>query len=494
MLDGYRFRLYPTREQERTLLRWIGCQRLIYNAKVSEDRYYRAFQHRFVGLAGEAVPVDQEYSRFKTEQTAFLNEVPSQVLRNGAVLFKQAYQRFFARLAGRPTFKRRSGPQAVWLTSEMFSFEPEADPETGEVHRYRLWIGTQKVPVGEVAYIAHRPHGVPASIHVSVKAGRWFVSFSAGNPDWTLADTTGNELAERGPEIVRAMPTEELAAKTCGADRGVAKPLATSDGKVFDLEPAQRERIQAGRRRQCRWQRRAARRQKGSRNQKKAYRRVARYDRYEADVRWDYAHQTSHTLVSDDAFVLYAFEDLPVSNMVRRPKAKRDEHGRWAHNGARAKAGLNRAILCSGWGQVLLYTRYKALRAGKLVVVVAFAYSSQECAACGHTHPDNRPSQAEFVCQRCGHTDNADHNAAAVIVRRGVRKVLSGEPVAQEKRSTRFFRNVGPERSERSPEKAATPGETQIRHGAGHTRSAHGSANQEPPVARPQTPTTARSA
>ena len=69
--------------------------------------------------------------------------------------------------------------------------------------------------------------------------------------------------------------------------------------------------------------------------------------------------------------------------MTRRSKAKKDENGRWAPNGARAKAGLNRVILSSAWGQVVQYTEYKALRAGKLVVKVPFAYSSQECAACG---------------------------------------------------------------------------------------------------------------
>ena len=64
MLNGYKFRLYPDSEQQQTLLRWIGCQRLIYNAKVQEDRYYRRFQQRMVGTAGIEVPVDQQYSRF----------------------------------------------------------------------------------------------------------------------------------------------------------------------------------------------------------------------------------------------------------------------------------------------------------------------------------------------------------------------------------------------------------------------------------------------
>ncbi|MFJ1258401.1 zinc ribbon domain-containing protein [Cupriavidus sp. CuC1] len=45
--------------------------------------------------------------------------------------------------------------------------------------------------------------------------------------------------------------------------------------------------------------------------------------------------------------------------------------------------------------------QYKALRRNKLVVTVPPHHSSQECRQCGHTHPDNRPSQAVFVCKRC---------------------------------------------------------------------------------------------
>ncbi len=67
---------------------------------------------------------------------------------------------------------------------------------------------------------------------------------------------------------------------------------------------------------------------------------------------------------------------------------------------------------------------YKARKAGKLVIKVPPHYSSEECARCGHVHPDNRPSRAEFVCQRCGLTDNADYNASRVIARRGIRLFL----------------------------------------------------------------------
>lgn len=72
MLNGYKFRLYPDAAQQQILLRWIGCQHLIYNAKVQEDRYYRRFQQRMVGMVGKDIPVDQQYSRFITDKTVFL--------------------------------------------------------------------------------------------------------------------------------------------------------------------------------------------------------------------------------------------------------------------------------------------------------------------------------------------------------------------------------------------------------------------------------------
>ncbi len=46
------------------------------------------------------------------------------------------------------------------------------------------------------------------------------------------------------------------------------------------------------------------------------------------------------------------------------------------------------------------------------------AYSSQQCAQCGDRDKKNRKSQSEFLCLKCGHTDNADNNATKVIKQR----------------------------------------------------------------------------
>ncbi|MCY0878983.1 MAG: transposase [Firmicutes bacterium] len=485
MLNGYRFRLYPSPEQAQILLRWIGCQRLIYNAKVQEDRYFRRFQRRMVGTAGEDIPVDQQYSHFVTDKTAFLRDVPSQVLRNGAVRWRQAYQRFFQKLSGRPKIKRKSGRQSVWLTSELFAFRPRVDDTTGAVCGYHLQVGTDKFPVGIIPYVAHRPHAIPASIYIAIEGGHWWLSFAAEDPTVSMPQKTVAAAIEQIAEDLRQRSPDPLAERTLGGDRGVAKPLVTSDGQIFDLLPVQKRRIQKKRRRCQRWQRRAARRKKGSQNQKKAYRQVAKSQQYEKNVRHDYAHQTSHALVVNEAYDLYVFEDLCVKNMTKRPKAKKDASGRFLPNHAAAKAGLNRAILSSAWGQVVTFTRYKALRHHKLVLTVPPQYSSQECAECAFTAPDNRPSQADFVCQRCGHRDNADHNAARVIKKRGIQTLLSGDPLTPAHKPTRIFRQLGPERSE------VTPGETPIR-GAPSTTDTQRSQNQERPGVIRETPTSTR--
>lgn len=73
-------------------------------------------------------------------------------MRNGAVLWKQAYSRYFSKLGGRPTIHKKHGKQAVWLTSELFEFTPVVDAETGEITAHQLHIGTRKFPVGVMQF------------------------------------------------------------------------------------------------------------------------------------------------------------------------------------------------------------------------------------------------------------------------------------------------------------------------------------------------------
>jgi putative transposase len=86
----------------------------------------------------------------------------------------------------------------------------------------------------------------------------------------------------------------------------------------------------------------------------------------------------------------------------------------------RQKAGLNREILERGWGELHRQLAYKAVWYGSQLVQVPAAYSSQTCSACGVIDSRARESQARYACRACGHTQNADINAARVILQRAL--------------------------------------------------------------------------
>jgi putative transposase len=68
-----------------------------------------------------------------------------------------------------------------------------------------------------------------------------------------------------------------------------------------------------------------------------------------------------------------------------------------------------------GFGQLGAFLAYKAKRAGVPVCYVDPRNTSRQCAACGCIDKKNRTNQATFLCVACGHTANADHNAAINI-------------------------------------------------------------------------------
>jgi putative transposase len=73
----------------------------------------------------------------------------------------------------------------------------------------------------------------------------------------------------------------------------------------------------------------------------------------------------------------------------------------------------------SSWtfGQLRQFLSYKAALAGVPLHTVDPRNTSRTCSVCGHCAKENRKSQASFVCQACGYTDNADRNAALNISR-----------------------------------------------------------------------------
>lgn len=408
---GVKFRAYPTKEQAKTFSQWIGCARVIYNCKVAEDlKNYQRFKE-----TGEKGLIHQAYSQFKTAERPWLKEVPSQILRNSASIWYQAKQRFFKNLAKNPRKKHRGNRDSVLLTQELFSLKKEISQQ-GEIS-YLLTIGTKRHQVGCLRVVYHRECGIPKQIVISKKHNQWHVSFCY---------ETGEDIPSEQSilESYSQMTEPELNAITVGIDRGVVTPFQASNEHVFDFDEATKKRLAKKARRLKKYQKRMAHQQLGSKSRDCTKLKVGKLHKKIANIRHNFCHQTSHDLAHSDACV-FAVEDLSIKNMTRAPKPKQDKEGHYLPNQRKAKAGLNRALLSKGLGKTMVFLAYKARQLGKCVIFVPGHYSSQECAQCGHIHPDNRKTQADFLCLSCGNQDNADINAAKVILKRGIRYVLT---------------------------------------------------------------------
>ncbi|MCF2903198.1 transposase [Pseudoalteromonas sp. OFAV1] len=429
MLTGIRFRANPTSLQKMVLSQWMGCARSIWNAKVDEEGYYRTFARKYYPT-GTYAPIDQKASQFKSKDLSpWLYQCPSQIIRNSAVNWYQTYQNFMKGVCGRPKRKPKTDRGSIYLTREVFSFERCDDGNL------RLFIGTKTNNIGYLSFKAHSKFEIPNSLYIRKERGQYYVSFCYENGQSELGLSDNDEHLS----FLQGSTREYLEENTIGVDRGVAIPVHTGV-LAFDFSDNQKKNMSQSDRYIKRLQRKLARQQKGSNRRNKTKYRISKHHAKKANIRNDFAHKTSRSLVDSKAKVI-VFEALRTSSMTRKPKAKQDEQGRYVSNKAKQKAGLNKSILNVGWHIIETYTKYKAYQAGKAVFKINPAHTSQECAKCGHTHPDNRKSQNLFICGNCGNTDNADNNASLVIKKRAINLILdsgtelSGDGVLRTKSS-----------------------------------------------------------
>lgn len=210
-----------------------------------------------------------------------------------------------------------------------------------------------------------------------------------------------------------------------GIDRGCVHTLASSDGTFMDMPKPSKAELK----RLKHLQRKMARQDRvnGARGGKSASKRrqrtLAEFNALQGRIvrrRNDWIEKTTTRLARENGLV--ALEDLDVKAMTGRPKPRPDpaNPGRYLHNGAKAKAGLDRSILSNCWGRISKRLQDKMGANGGRLVIVPAAYTSQTCHECGHVAKGNRESQAVFHCVECGHQANADTNAAMNILGRAL--------------------------------------------------------------------------
>jgi transposase len=369
-----RFRLYPTAEQADALLGHCGHARYVWNLAVEQLGYARPGRWcpNFAGQCRQLADARREYPWLAKGSSI----VQQQALRD----FSQATANWRGGTHRKPTWRKRGRHEGFRIVNP---------PKVEQLNR--RWSRVFVPKVGWVKFRRTRALVEAKSYRITRNgAGRWHIAFASV------------------PEPIPG----PLDGSVVGIDRGVTITLALSDGAMHQApEPLP---IQQAARALSRCKR-------GSNRRKRAKLRLARLHARNADQRKDWAEKASTDIAR--RYDTIRIEDLRVANMVRSARGTIESPGR----NVRQKSGLNRSILNAGWS--LFATRLGHKAAGR-VEKVNPAFSSQRCSVCQHVARDSRQSQALFLCVACGHTSNADLNAARNIAAGHVARGAGGLPLA----------------------------------------------------------------
>jgi len=350
----YRYRLYPSRRQAAALEAQLAWACDLYNAALEQRR--TAF--RDFGVSVRLKDQQHELTALRGDGPQMNYVCQEMVLQRLNLAFEAFFRR--TRNGERPGFPR-------FRAKSRFNTLAWRRRQGGAA------IVNDRLRIQGVGHLKVKWHrdlpSDPKQTRITRKNGRWYAAFTV--------EVERQPLTPTGREI--------------GVDLGVRQFATLSDGShVVGPRPG---RVAAPAIRRA--QRKVARRHRGSHRRRRAVAELARRREREANRRLDAAHKAAKGLVND--FDLIAVEDLRPANMVR------------------GNRGLAREISDQGWSTFLQCLEDKAESAGRRVVRVNPRNTSRCCFECGAVDRDSRKGP-RFVCTTCGHTDDADVNAAKNIL------------------------------------------------------------------------------
>jgi putative transposase len=364
---AFKYRFYPTPEQENLLRQTMGCTRLVYNrALAARTQAWYEHQERVGYIETSAMLTNWK----KQDNLQFLNDVSSVPLQQGLRHLQTAFSNFFAGRAKYPNFKKKHNGGNAEFTRAAFKFRD------GQIFL------AKNVQALDIRWSRQLPQGIePSTITVKLSpSGRWTVSM--------LVDVEIQKLPESLTQV--------------GIDLGITSLVALSTGekianpKSFKAKKAKLSKVQKA----------LSRKQKGSNNRHKARRKVAKVHAQISDARNDFLQKLTTRLVRENQTI--AVEDLAVKNMVKNKK-------------------LALSISDASWGELVRQLEYKCDWYGRtLVKIDRWFPSSKRCGSCGYIVDKLPLSVREWDCPKCGTRHDRDINASKNILAAGLAVSVCG--------------------------------------------------------------------
>jgi putative transposase len=441
---AYKFRCYPTEEQEAIFNQYVGCCRALWNDLLAEQKrrldYNKALKEhpeegkeplpllKDNGSKKNKIPSFYEYMNQKiVPERPYLEEVSSVVrkvvCRDLDKALKQAFDKNNVKKI--PRFKKKADAKVSFQYYQAKDFKLDFQHQRIHLPKGVGWVKFKQhyKPAYFEKQSCRLPFDqvIPKSATFSKHAGNWYVSI---------------QVEEKEPRTVQH-PNQHPEQYAVGVDVGVKRLVALSTGELWEGNDSYRKNLGRLKRLQCQLARQLTTlRQradiplegkltkeqaerfrdaiKNAKNYQKTVQKVQKWHAKVANIRKDYTHNASCQLTNQYSLVI--LEDLKTKNMTKSAKGTAEALGKRVAQ----KRGLNKAILDQGFYELRRQIEYKAQWKGGKAEAVNPAYTSQTCSACGYVSQENRKSQAVFICETCGHTENADINAAKNILTKGL--------------------------------------------------------------------------
>lgn len=392
-INSYKFRIYPTPEQEIELFKTIGAARKTYNLILGE--YQELYDSCKSGKLDK-----KEHSKKRRslnpsffsnqEEYAYLKEVDSTALKYAKRQVDRAYSNFFAGRAGFPNFKSKN--RSKWSYTRCRAGKG--------VKNLRLEKGGKLVLPkisGEVkTVVSQNPVGTLVSATITkTRSNKWFASLQYEHH--TTVPVSPETIAEITNPIGIDMGIKDLAVTSAGEVFQNAKHAYRAKRKLANIDRSlarKRERAK-----------RDGRKLENCKNYQKT--KIARARAYEkvTNQREDLLHKISSALLESHDFV--ALEDLSSSDLMKDHK-------------------VAFAVVDASWYRFFTFLEYKAKSQGKVVFKIDRYYAStQICSNCEEkTGPKGFSGlkTREWTCTSCGSVHDRDVNAAINILKMALKE------------------------------------------------------------------------
>ncbi len=412
---AYKFRIYPSNNQKKIIDDCFRVDNFIYNYFLGLEKETYDVLYMY-GLRNGKNKEDKELNKWRTEHKLWFNKFEaSNHLTKICSLEKYSFLKVFPSSARMYSIKslesaidglkkgRTSFPKFKNKNSRK-SFKIQTQRELKITHENGSWYlidlpSSREFPIKGLKIKIHNEEflhpGVKTnSCTISKDSDQYFVSFQVEVPGETPSK---KEIKEE---------------TSVGVDFGVKKTITLSSS---DENPHENQIsfLRDSLKELDRLQKILSKKKKGSIKYNRIKDKISKLYIKISNQRSNAQHNISSFLVNleSDSIII---EDLNIKGMTKTPEAIESD-GNFLPNGKKEKSRLNIAMLDVGITSIKTQLQYKAEFLGKNLLMVNPQYTSQMCSECGFVHRDNRLTQAEFKCQKCGHSENADKNASKNI-------------------------------------------------------------------------------